>query len=75
MVAEKASDEMELGAVWALHEFSLLVSQQNRLDLSLKVLRNTLKWLYHKKGSFQNQKMLKFAKAKVGEELATESHQ
>jgi len=42
-VAEKASDEMVMGAVLALCEFSLLVSQQNHSDLSLKALDDELK--------------------------------
>ena len=33
--AETASDEMVMGVVWALCEFSLLVRQQNHSDLSL----------------------------------------
>jgi len=41
--AETASDEMVMGAAWALCEFSLLVSQQNHSDLSLKALDNALK--------------------------------
>jgi len=37
-VAEPASDEMVIGALRALCEFSLLVCQQNHSDLSLKAL-------------------------------------
>jgi hypothetical protein len=44
--AETASDEMVMGAVWALCEFSLLVSQQNHSNLSLTALGNALKRLY-----------------------------
>jgi len=73
--AETASDEMVMGAVRALCEFSLLVSQQNHSDLSLTALDDELKRFYKKKGAFRNQKMLKSAKAKVDEQLATESHQ
>jgi len=51
-VAETASDEMVLGAVLALCEFSLLVSQQNHSDLSLKALDDALKRFYQKKGIF-----------------------
>jgi len=40
--AETASDEMVMGAVWALCEFSLLVSQQNHSDLSLTALDDAL---------------------------------
>jgi len=72
---ETASDEMVMGAVRALCEFSLLVSQQNHCDLSLKVLDDALKRFYQKKGIFREQKMLKSAKAKVDDLLATESHQ
>jgi len=42
-VAETASDEIVMGAVQALCEFSLLVSQQNHSDLSLAVLDDALK--------------------------------
>jgi hypothetical protein len=41
--AKTASDEMVMGAVWALSEFSLLVSQQIHSDLSLAALDNALK--------------------------------
>jgi hypothetical protein len=73
--AETASDEMVMGAVLALCEFSLLVSQQNHADLSLNALDDALKRFYQKKGVFREQKMLKSAKAKVDDLLATESHQ
>jgi hypothetical protein len=46
---ETASVEMVLGAVWALCEISLLVSQQNHSDLSLKALDDALKLFYQKK--------------------------
>jgi len=46
--AETASDEMVMGAVRALCEFSLLVSQQNHSDLSLTGLDNALE-RFHKK--------------------------
>jgi len=74
-VVETASDEMVMGAVRALCEFSLLVSQQNHSDLSLTALDNALKRFYRKKGAFREQQMLKSVKAKVDEQLATESHQ
>jgi len=73
--AETASDEMVMGAVWALCEFSLLVSQQNCSDLSLKALDDALKHLYQRMGIFREHKMSKSAKAKVDDLLATESHQ
>jgi len=66
---------MVMGAVWALCECSLLVSQQNHSDLSLKALDNALKRFYQKKGIFRAQKMSKSVKAKVDDLLATESHQ
>jgi len=61
-------------AVWALCEFSLLVSQQNHSDLSLKALDHALKRFYKKKGPFRDQKMSKSAKDKVDDLLAKESH-
>jgi len=72
---ETASDEMVMGAVRALCEFSLLVSQQNHSDLSLKALDDALKRVYQKNGIFREQKMSKSAKAKVNDLLAKESHQ
>jgi len=74
-VAEEASDAMVMGAVRALCEFSLLVSQHNHSDLSLKALDDALKRFYRKKGIFGEQKMLKSVKAKVDDLLAMESHQ
>jgi len=73
--AETASDEMVIGAVQALCKFSLIVSQQNHSDLSLKALDDALKRFYQKKGIFREQKMSKSAKAKVDDLLAKESHQ
>jgi hypothetical protein len=73
--AETASNEMVIGVVLALCEFSLLVSQQNYSDLSLKALDDALKWFYQKKEIFRDQKMWKSVKAKVDDLLATESHQ
>jgi hypothetical protein len=73
--AQTASDEMAMGAVRALFEFSLLVSQQNHSDLSLKALDDALKRFYLKKGIFREQKMSKSTKAKVDNLLAKESHQ
>jgi len=40
--AESASDDMVMGAVRALCEFSLLVGQQNQSNLSLTALDNAL---------------------------------
>jgi len=42
---EGAYDEMVMGAVWALCEFSLLVSQHNYSDPSLTELDDTLNQL------------------------------
>jgi hypothetical protein len=73
--AENTSDEMVMRAVRALCKFSLLVSQQNHSNQSLKALHHMLKGFYQKKGIFQEQKMSKSAKAKVDDLLAMESHQ
>ena len=73
--AETAYDELVMGAVRALCEFSLLGSQQHHSDLSLTALDNALKRFYKKKGAFREQKMSKYAKAQVDELLARESHQ
>jgi hypothetical protein len=40
--AETASDEMVIGAVWVLSEFSLLVGEQNHSNPSLKAPDNAL---------------------------------
>jgi hypothetical protein len=45
-VAENPSDEIVMVAVRELFEFSLLVSQQNHLDLSLKALDDALTQFY-----------------------------
>jgi len=50
--AETASNEMVMGAVRVLCEFSLLVSQQNHSELSLTALDDALKRFYKKKGAF-----------------------
>jgi len=73
--AETASNEMVMGAVRALCEFSLLVSQQNHSDLSLKALDDALKRFYKKKWTFREQKMLKSGKAKVDDLVAMEFYQ
>jgi len=69
---ENASNEMVMGAVQALYEFSPLVSQQNHSDLPLKALDNALMRCNHKKGIFREQKTSKSAKPKVDERSATE---
>jgi len=73
-VAETASDEIVMGAVRALCEFSLLVSQHNHSNQSLAALDDALKQFYKKRSAFQDQKMSKTAKAKVDELLAREFH-
>jgi len=73
--AETASDEMVMGAVRALWEFSLLVSQQNHSDLSLTALDDALNRFYKKKGGFREQKMAMSGTAQADELLARESHQ
>jgi len=72
--AETASDDMVIRAVWALSEFSLLVSQQNHSNLSLAALDGAPKRFYKMKSAFWDQRMSKSAKAKVDVQLARESH-
>jgi hypothetical protein len=72
--AETASNEMVMGAVWGLREFSLLVREQNHTDLSLAALDNALNRFYNKRDACQDQKTSKSVKAKVEEILARESH-
>ena len=74
-VVETPSDEMVMGAVWALCELSLLVSQRNHSDLSLKALDDAVMRFYQEKGIFREQRMSKTAKTQVDDELAKESHQ
>jgi hypothetical protein len=74
-VADTASDEMVMGAVQAVCESSLLVSQQNYSNLCLNALDDALKQFYQKKGVFQEQKMSKSGKAKVDNLLTTEYNQ
>jgi len=50
--AETASDEIVMGAVQALCDFSLPVSQQNHSDLSLTAQNDELKRFHKKKGAF-----------------------
>jgi hypothetical protein len=71
--AEIASDQIVMGAVRALCEFSPLVSQQNHSDLSLTALEDALT-RFHEKGAFREQKTSKSAKAQVDELLAREFH-
>jgi len=73
-VADTASEEIVMEAVWALCEFSLLVTQQNPLDRSLNALDDALKRFHQKKAIFREQKMLKSGMAKVDDLLAWESH-
>jgi len=49
-VAENATNEIIMGALLAFCEFSLLVSQRNHSDLSLKAPDKSLTRFYHKKG-------------------------
>jgi hypothetical protein len=72
---EKASNQMVMGAVWALCEFCLLVSQQNHSDLSLNAPDDALKQCYQKNSIFREQKISKSGKAKMDDLLAMESHQ
>jgi hypothetical protein len=73
-VAGNAPNEQVMGAVRALCEFSLLVSQQNHPDPSLEAPDNALKQYYQKQGIFQEQIMLRSAKGKVDALWPTESH-
>jgi len=66
-LAETASDEMVVGVVRVLCEFSLPVTQQNHFDLSLTALDNALRQFYNKTGAFREQTMSKTAKATVDE--------
>ena len=72
---QTASIEMVMGAVRALCEFSLLISQQNHSDLFLKALDNALKRFDQKQGIFRAQNISKSGKAKVDDLVATESYQ
>jgi hypothetical protein len=72
--AETALDELVMGAVQALCEFSLLVSQQNDSFLSLTGPDNAMKRCYKKKAVFRDQKISKSAKAKVDQLVAKDSH-
>jgi len=72
---ENTSDEMVMGAMRVLCEFSLHVSQQNHSDLSLKALDDALKQCYQNKGIFRDQKMTMSAKPTVDKLFSSESHQ
>lgn len=73
-VVGSALDEMVIGAVYILCEFSLLVSSQNHHDLSLKALDNPLNNFAKKMHSVQLQKVSQSAKPKVDEMLTSESY-
>jgi len=74
-VVEKASNEMVMGSVQELCEYSLLVSQQTNSDLSLTALDDALKWFYQNKGILREQNIPMSAKAQVDDLLAMESQQ
>jgi hypothetical protein len=74
-VVETDSNEMVMGAVRVLREFSLLVSQQNHSDLSLTAQDDALSRLYNKRGACQDQKMSMSVQANVDKLLARQSHQ
>jgi len=58
-LAETASDDMVMGAVRALCEFSVLVSQQNHSDLSLTALDNALTRFYKNCGCLSGSENVK----------------
>jgi len=64
-VVDAAFDEMVIGAVFVLCEFSLLVSSQNHHDLSLKALNNPLNNFEMELNSFQQQTVSKSVMAKL----------
>ena len=72
---ETASDEIVMGAVWALCDFFLFVSQQNHSDISLTARDDAPKRFYKKMGAFPDLKMSKSAKAQVYEMSVRESDQ
>jgi hypothetical protein len=72
--AETGTDEMVMGAAWALCEFSRFVSQQTYSEVSLAEEDNGLKRFENKNSGFRHQKMSKSAKAKVDELLAIKNH-
>jgi len=73
VVADLASEAMVIVAVEAVSELSLCISYLSCSNLSSKAL-DILEQLYQNKGVFQEQKMLKFAKAWENTELATECY-
>jgi len=64
--AETVSNEMVMGAVWALCEFSLLVSQRNHLDRSLKALDDALMRFYIKKCIFSQTENVELCECQSG---------
>jgi len=68
-------DEMAMGAAQAFCEFSLLVSQQNHSDLSLKAVDNTLEQVDQETGIFRVQKLSNSATAQVDDLLTMVSQQ
>jgi hypothetical protein len=72
--AETSTDEMVMGAVWALCEFALLLSPQNHSDISLAAHDDALQRFYKKQGAFRDSKMSKSVKIKVDELLTTRAH-
>ena len=64
--AERASHEMVMGVVRALCEFSLLLSQQNHLDQSLKALDNPCKQFYQEKRYFLKREYVEVCKGQSG---------
>jgi len=75
LALETVSDELAIGSLQALYEFSLLVSPQNHSDQSLTALEDALKQFYMKKGAFWKQQMSMSAMAIFDELLVRESHQ
>jgi hypothetical protein len=73
--AQTPTNEMVMGAVWAVCQFCVLVSQQNHFDLSLNALDDALKQFCQQQGIFRDQTMSKSVKATVDDLLATESDQ
>jgi len=53
-VVDTTSDEMGMGAVRALCEFSVLVCQQNHSNLTLPALDNALKQFHNRSVIFEN---------------------
>jgi hypothetical protein len=68
---ENASNDMVVGAVQAFSQFSLLVPRQNRSDLPLTALDDTLNRFYQTKDIFRELRIPKSAKAKHDDQSAT----